>query len=225
VRTVAGTLERALQAAGLQVTGLGGSGRTDAGVHALGQVVHFDVPDARAGLPWRQALNSQLPEDMAVVEAGPVPDTFHARVSATAKTYAYTLWLEPGYILPQRRPFVWARNPLDLDALDRAAGLFVGRRDFAAFMNVGTPVKDTVREILSITRSPGLFPQETVLRFRATGFLKQMARNIVGCLVAAGRGKLGPDEVRALLAAGDRSLAPATAPARGLCLESVEYGG
>ncbi|GFK93858.1 tRNA pseudouridine synthase A [Fundidesulfovibrio magnetotacticus] len=224
-RSVQACLEEALaRLAGRPVRAHGAS-RTDAGVHALHQVAHADVPAARAHLPWRRALNALLPRDMAVLAAEEVSREFHARYDATAKTYAYTFWLEQGFLLPQRRPFVWDAGSLDLDAMDEAAQAFVGSHDFAAFQNAGTPVADTVREVFSITRHPGPTPHEAVFRVRGGGFLKQMVRNIMGCLALAGQGKANAQTVRSLLETKDRTLAPATAPARGLCLEHMEFGG
>jgi tRNA pseudouridine38-40 synthase len=201
-----------------------GSARTDAGVHALCQVAHVDVPERCAHIPWRRALNAKLPEDLAVIAAAEASPAFHARFDSIGKTYAYHLWLTRDWVYPQRRPFVWRTGPLDLDLMDRAAGLFVGRQDFAAFQNVGTPVSSSVRTVFSFTRTPGDHPEEIVWRISADGFLKQMVRNIMGCLVEAGRGKVSADAVRSLLMGRDRTLAPATAPARGLCLERVDYG-
>ncbi|NMC48546.1 MAG: tRNA pseudouridine(38-40) synthase TruA [Desulfovibrio sp.] len=223
-RTVQGVLEEALAVlAGVPVRAVG-SGRTDAGVHALGQTVHVDVPRDRAGLPWRRALNALLPDDVAVVAAETAPEGFHARFGALRKTYAYTLWTEPEFVWPQRRPFVWACGPVDPAVMEAAALEFTGTRDFAAMRNVGTAIATTVRTVFSVTRLPGATPFETVWRFTADGFLKQMVRNMMGCLVAAGKGKVSPGDVRSLITEGDRTRAPATAPARGLCLESVEYG-
>lgn len=197
--------------------------RTDSGVHALGQVAHCDVPGARAGIAWRKSLNSLLPDDACVTAVEAVRPDFHARYDAVAKIYAYTLWTEREYVLPQRRDYVWRHAGLDLAAMDAAALAFVGTHDFSAFQNVGTPLKSTVRTVSALWRAPGITPQEVVWRIRADGFLKQMVRNIVGCLVAVGRGRLDPGAVAGLLAGGDRNLAPETAPPQGLCLEQVEY--
>ena len=222
-RTVQGAVESAVARILGAPVRVHGSGRTDAGVHALGQVAHFDCPDERADLPWRRALNATLPPDVRVVDAVPVDEEFHARYSAISKTYEYTLWHEPDYCLPQRRRFVWACGPVDFAAMEAAAGELVGEHDFAAFQNVGTPVKSTVRTLASLTRHPGGTPQESVWRFEADGFLKQMVRNIMGCLVACGRAKLAPPGVLTILASGDRSAAPATAPPQGLTLVGPEY--
>lgn len=223
-RTVQGVVEDAVARLALEPVRVHGASRTDSGVHALGMVAHLDIPETRRHLPWHRALNALLPEDVAVVEAAFAPPGFHARFSAVSKVYSYTLWTRPEFLFPQRRNFVWACGPLDFAAMDQAMALFVGRHDFKGFQNTGTPILSTLRSVLSFTREPGIFPEETVLRIRADGFLKQMVRNIVGCLVAIGRGKVPPERVRSLLNEGDRTKAPATAPGRGLCLEAVFYG-
>ncbi len=209
------------------VTGLDvrvhGSGRTDAGVHALAQTAHFDVPDDKAHIPWREALNANMPVDIRIIRAQAAADDFHARFHARDKTYAYSLWHETGFVLPQRSPFVWQCGPVDLEAMDRAARLFLGEHDFAAFQNTGAEVKTTVRNVLDLSRHHGATEFETLWRVTATGFLKQMVRNMMGCLVAVGRGRLEPEAVTGLLAGRDRTKAPGSAPAKGLTLERVSY--
>lgn len=199
-----------------------GAGRTDAGVHALGQRAHFDISEDRGHIPFDRALNSVLPPDVRVLACRRVPDDFHARFQALDKTYSYTLQTGP-VALPQRRRYAWRTGPLDIEALDRAARELTGELDFAAFMNTGTEVSSTVRRVTAIERAPGPFAGEEVVRVTADGFLKQMVRNMVGCLVAAARGKVSPQTIRSIQDEGDRSLAPATAPAHGLCLERVRY--
>jgi tRNA pseudouridine38-40 synthase len=226
-RTVQGCLEEALARLCGQPVRVHGAGRTDSGVHALAQVAHADVPGHRAGFPWQKALNALLPADVAVTQAAEVAPDFHSRFDATGKEYRYTLWTRPGYVLPWRRPAVWdvgRYGPLDEAAMDVCAALFVGEHDFAAFQNAGTDVQSTVRRVWDVSRLGESCPDETVWRFYGEGFLKQMVRNLMGALVAVGRGRASPDDVAALLAKGDRTLAPGTAPARGLCLHAVEYG-
>lgn len=223
-RTVQGVVEAAAARLAGEPVRVQGSSLTDSGVHALGMVAHVDIPEGRRHLPWQRALNALLPEDVAALAAEEAPPGFHARYCAISKVYSYTLWTRPDYLLPQRRNFVWACGPLDLAAVDRAMALFVGRHDFKSFQNTGTPILNTLRSVLAFSREPGVRPEEVVLRIRADGFLKQMVRNIVGCLVAVGRGKVPPETVRSLLNEGDRTKAPATAPGRGLCLELVSYG-
>jgi tRNA pseudouridine38-40 synthase len=222
-RTVQGVIETALTKIMDAPVRLHGAGRTDAGVHALGQTAHFDCPESRAGIPWQRALNAMLPDDVRVVACRRVTDGFHARYQAQAKTYEYTLWHTREFCLPQRRRFVWNCGPLDFMAMEEAARLLTGEHDFASFQNTGTPVSSTVRTVADISRHPGPTPHESVWRFTANGFLKQMVRNLVGCLAACGRGQLAPDEAGRILRAADRALAPATAPPQGLTMVSVEY--
>lgn len=221
--TIQGCLEQALEKICSSRTGVHGSGRTDAGVHATGQTAHFDPPEKTLGLPWQKALNSILPSSIRIVRAQAAPEHFHARFSAQSKTYSYTFWTENNFVLPQRRNYVWKTGSLDLDIMQKALQHLLGRRDFACFMNTGTPVSSTVRNIIRARFSQGLYPQERVLWITADGFLKQMVRNIAGTLVCAGRGKLKPAEIEHLIFMKDRSLTPATAPAQGLCLERVNY--
>ncbi|MFP4213799.1 MAG: tRNA pseudouridine(38-40) synthase TruA [Desulfohalobiaceae bacterium] len=222
-RTVQGVLEQALQRICNTRIRVHGAGRTDAGVHALGQVAHADLPEEKAHVPWQKALNALLPDDVAVMRASWCGPDFHARFGAQAKEYTYTLWLEKSYVLPQRRPFVWSVGGLGLQAMQDAAWALQGRRDFRAFQNVGTRVRSTVRELRRIEFCQGFYAQELVVSFVADGFLKQMARNLASCLVAAGQGKLDINGLRSIMESGQRELAPATAPARGLCLRRIWY--
>jgi tRNA pseudouridine38-40 synthase len=221
--TIQGAIEDKLARICGELVRVHGSGRTDSGVHALAQVAHFDVPESRRHIPWRQALNAMLPDDISILEAREAQDDFHARFSVRSKRYAYTLWTEPRFTLPQRAPFVWPVRGLDFEAMDQAAKVLAGTHDFAAFQNAGTEIKGTVRTLEPIVRTQGQLPAEWVFRFQADGFLKQMVRNLMGLLVEVGRGGLAPADVRAILEGCDRRKAPATAPARGLTLEEVMY--
>ena len=222
-RTVQGEVEKAL----LRILGesirVHGSGRTDAGVHALCQVCHFDCTNEKVDFPWQRSLNAVMPEDVRVIDAAVAPDDFHARFNTLEKSYEYVLWHERGFCLPQRRRFVWACGPVDFTRMEAAAEVLKGERDFAAFQNVGTDIDSTVRTVTNLSRHPGLTAHESVWRFTANGFLKQMVRNLMGCLVACGRGKLDADGVRAIRDSLDRTTAPATAPPQGLTLTSVVY--
>jgi len=222
-RTVQGCLEQALARICAAPVRAHGSGRTDSGVHALGQVVHADIPEERVDVPWQRSLNAILPDDISVLHAALAAPDFHARYSALSKTYTYSLWPESRYDIPQRRNFVWSTGTLDFAAMDEAAKHLVGEHDFASFQNVGTPVKSTVRTVTLIAREPGLFPGEEVWRFEADGFLKQMVRNMVGLLVEVGRGRFAPADVRAILEGCDRKAAFPTAPPQGLTLAAVRY--
>lgn len=204
-----------------------GAGRTDSGVHADAQVAHLDIPESRIGLDWQLALNTSLPRDIRIVEAVVVPNNFHAQHSAIRKTYEYRLWLSRRYTPPKVYPFVWACGPLDVARMDEAAGYLLGRQDFASLKNAGTDLVSTVRTMIAIERTPqGILSaeqMELVWTFEADGFLKQMVRNSMGLLVAAGFGKLKPEDVPAILHSCDRRKAPITAPARGLTLKKVWY--
>ncbi|MBD5646137.1 MAG: tRNA pseudouridine(38-40) synthase TruA [Desulfovibrio sp.] len=229
--TVQGTLEAALA----RLTGgpvrVFGSGRTDAGVHAHGQVAHCDVPD-RPGLDWRHALNAVLPPTVRVLAAEAAAPDFDARRDALAKTYVYQFWREPRFVPPTLAPFVWACGPLDEAAMRATLPAFLGERDFASLRNAGSETRGSVRHIFAASLT-ALAPQEFYpphvpllrLSVTASGFLKQMVRNMAGILAACGRGKLAPDAVPDLLAACDRAAVPAaTAPPQGLALACVEYG-
>jgi len=225
-RTVPAEVEAALERIVGHPVRVQGAGRTDSGVHALGQCAHVDVPDRLARrVPWRTALNSLLPRDVRVVEAGVAPPGFHAQFGAVGKIYAYTLWRDRACVNPLRRRFVWDVPPLDDAAMDAAAAVLVGRHDFNSFRNLGTPVgpRGTVRTLFALWREDGPLPGETVWRARADGFLKQMVRNLMGCLVAVGKGKATPGDVRSILERCDRNHGLPTVPAHGLCLERVFY--
>jgi tRNA pseudouridine38-40 synthase len=222
-RTVQGVLEAVVAPMLGRPARITGAGRTDAGVHALGQVCHFDLPAEKLGLPWRRALNAQLPEDVAVLAVQQVDSSFSARFSAVDKTYAYTLWPHRDLRIPQRRGFAWACGPLDAAAMAAAADLLLGEHDFKSFQNTGTRVQSTVRTLAGIERGPGLFPGEVAWRFTADGFLKQMVRNLMGLLVWVGQGRFAPGQVRDILESRNRNIHYPTAPAHGLCLEEVRY--
>ena len=221
--TVQGSLEAALKKICIRKIRVHGAGRTDSGVHSLGQVAHCDIPESKSHVAWQKALNALLPKDIAVLSAQYTTNDFHARYSATGKIYSYTLWTEADYILPQCRDFSWSVGPLNLEAMLKARNYFLGQRDFASLQNTGTPVKSTVRTTFSLVPQAGCYPQQIVWRISGDGFLKQMVRNIMGCLVSVGKGKLNIAEIPAILEGLERSQAAATAPAQGLCLGKVLY--
>lgn len=221
-RTVQGVLEEAVARIAGQHCRVQGASRTDAGVHALGQVAHVDIPQGREQVDWQLALNGNLPKDLAITAATLVPDDFHARFSSKSKIYTYSLWCSRRYVLPTRRFFVWRVGPLDWDAMDRAAEELQGRRDFESFRNQGCAHESTVRTLFSIRRKPAN-DLEMVFTFHGDGFLKQMVRNIMGCLVEVGLGKLNAQAVATIRDGRDRTKAPVTAPAQGLTLQRIFY--
>jgi pseudouridylate synthase I len=230
-RTVQGEVERAIakivaEHNGGQRIPLIAAGRTDSGVHALGQVAHFDAPDALANIPWPIALNGRMRPDVRIVEASLAHPRFHSQYDALSKIYAYTIWTDRSHVNPLRRRFVWGmQQRLNLDAMDEAAALFLGTNDYNSFKNAGTPVgpRGTVRTVSRFWREPGQTAPEITWRIQADGFLKQMVRNIMGCLVFVGVGKVTPQDVRSIIEQRDRNHLLPTAPPWGLCMERVFY--
>jgi tRNA pseudouridine38-40 synthase len=221
-RTVQATLEAALArlSAGERVVVVG-AGRTDTGVHALGQVASFALPRDIAPADLQRALNAILPEDVRVLEAARAPEGFHARKSALSKLYRYELDTGPVQIPTRRRVAAHVPWCLDETAVRAAAELFRGRHDFASLASAGGSATTTVRTVL---RSEARFTGATlVYEVEADGFLRKMVRSLVGGLVAAGRGALGVEDLRRALLARDRRAWPPTAAARGLTLVRVAY--
>lgn len=204
-----------------------GSGRTDAGVHALGQVCHFDLP---MDVEWSRnngklkrfvlSLNSLLPADIVILAVKSVSNSFHAQKSAKKKSYDYYIFNSP-----LRNPFLeeysWqVASPLSIGKMRRGAKILIGEHDFRAFCASGSSVKTTVRKVYGITIHP---PPLIRISITGNGFLKQMVRNIVGTLVDVGKGKTTLFQFRKILKSRDRRLAGKTAPAKGLFLRRVEY--
>ncbi|HET7291710.1 MAG TPA: tRNA pseudouridine(38-40) synthase TruA [Vicinamibacteria bacterium] len=226
-RTVQGELEAALgRLSGGARVAVQGAGRTDAGVHAVGQVACFDLPRAMTPAALTRALNALLPRDVRVLEAAEAPAGFHARRSARSKFYRYVLDTGPVQ-LPTRRPFA-AHVPAALDrrAVAETAELFVGRHDFASLASAGASVKTTTRTVFRaevIWESVAPATDTLVFETEADGYLRKMVRSMVGGLVAAGRGVLSVAELKRALDARDRGAWPAPAAARGLTLVRVDY--
>jgi tRNA pseudouridine38-40 synthase len=197
------------------------SGRTDAGVHALGMVAAFRTEKSIPVRAFSDGLNSLLPSDIAVREAVEAPADFNPRRHAKGKHYRYTV-LTASRRSPLSRLFTWRVGcTLDVDAMVQAARHFIGERDFAAFRAANCSAQTTVRRIDSLDiRWDG-----TLLIFdvKGSGFLKNMVRIIVGTLVSVGRGGLSPDDIPLLIESGDRTRAGSTAPPQGLCLMEVYY--
>jgi tRNA pseudouridine38-40 synthase len=225
-RTVQGTLEDALAtlSGGARVV-VAGAGRTDAGVHALGQVASFAWPSAWDPAELMRAINAVLPDDVRALEASLCDDAFHARRSATSKLYRYTLDTGPVQ-LPVRRRFAghvpWA---LEEEAVRAAAALFRGEHDFASLASAGGSVKTTVRTVTrsDMTPDPGS-PGTWIYETEANGFLRKMVRSMMGAIVEAGRGSWTVESLQKALEARDRRAWPAPAAARGLTLVRVSYG-
>lgn len=197
------------------------SGRTDAGVHARGQVVSFVAPRPLATAAYARGLNSLLPPSISVVHVEEAPTGFDARRWARGKRYIYRV-LNARHRSPLREGRTWlVHRPLDAEAMQRAAALFLGKHDFSSFRASDCEAKTTVREMRRCDVT--VLGDELVFTLEATAFLKHMVRNIVGTLVEIGSGKRAADSISALLVARDRTQSGRTAPPQGLCLDEVFY--
>ncbi len=239
------TIQGEIQSALRRITGEGplpqGSGRTDAGVHALGQVASFALEAPIPAENLRRALNRTLPDAIRIIEAAAAPESFHARHSATAKTYEYRVYREaicPPVLARYVHPCAW---PMNFSAMQAAAKLLVGEHDFLSFAATDPdlaarseesdsdsefPARSSIRTVFSSAWEHAEAPWGAMLvyRVRGSGFLHHMVRNFVGTLLDVGRGRLKSESIPEIIGAMARSAAGPTAPARGLFLHSVEYG-
>ncbi len=221
--TVQGELEQALQQLADSMVHVHSCGRTDSGVHARGQVAHFDLPR-----PWEprrllRALNARLPDSIRVMELRRTRPDFHARYDARGKEYRYSIWNAPVACPLHRRQTVHIWKPLDVSAMRQAAALLVGRHDFASFSaNPGREIDGTVRTLWRLAvRKQG--PLITIAAL-GDGFLYKMVRSLAGHLIRVGAGAVPAEETRTLLAARQRTARVETALPHGLCLWKIHYG-
>jgi tRNA pseudouridine38-40 synthase len=206
-----------------------GSGRTDAGVHAKGQVAnfHIELPQAMSDHEFLLYINRYLPEDIAVTSLKKVEERFHARFSAMEKTYRYRIHVSPiADVFEKRYVYTYLDLPLDTDAMRQAAALLIGRHDFKSFCGNKHMKKSTVRTVSDITISEikdenGL--KEIVMDYTGDGFLQNMIRIMTGTLIEVGSGRRSPASITQILEAKDREEAGYTAPGQGLCLLEVKY--
>lgn len=227
LRTVQGQLEQAIERVTGVATRIVGSGRTDAGAHALGQVVSFRTETRLSAQVLRRALNANLPEDLVVREVEEAPEGFHARRSARERHYRYSLWNAPLPSVFVRRYRHHVPEPLDVEAMNRAASHFLGTRDFGGFTYgldrylASGRCRTTVRTIFG-AEWHGTLP---ALDFDIVGtaFLPHMIRNMVGSMLKVGLGKWTPEEFREMMECGAMQLSTSTVPALGLMLVGVEY--
>jgi tRNA pseudouridine38-40 synthase len=215
---VQGELERVLAEILREPIRITGAGRTDAGVHATGQVIDFRTASALSGEAMERGVNALLPEDIAISALEPAAETFHSRFSATGRTYEYRVRTSGARDPLQRHREYNAGMPQDVDVLRDAAARLVGRHDFAAFAAGPGGVRDVRRAIWE--------QRDEILRFEieANAFLRGMVRGIVGTLLWVGRGKISAARFEEILRSRDRAQAGPSAPANGLCLINVTYG-
>jgi tRNA pseudouridine38-40 synthase len=219
--TVQESLEQALGSVADHPVRVHCAGRTDTGVHATGQVVHFDTPSRRPLKAWILGVNSLLGRHVAVRDAIQVPAEFHARFSALSRRYRYRICNRPV------RPAIGAsflthhHLPLDADAMHEAGQLLLGECDFTSFRGAGCQSNTPMRNVISLAvHRDG---DEVIMEIEANAFLLHMVRNIAGVLMVIGEGRRDPAWAGEVLAARDRTLAATTAPANGLCLVNVAY--
>ncbi len=223
-RTVQAEIEKALKKIFKKHTTLFGSGRTDSGVHALGQVANFHVDTKLPVTTIQTALNANLPKDIAVVRIEEVGPRFHARFSVKSKTYRYTILNRPARCAIERRSCLFYPYPLNLRAMRAEAKALVGRHNFRSFQ-AANPSRDekatTVRTVhrIEIKKKDDFIH----IDIEADGFLYKMVRNIVGTLLGIGRGQLPKGSMRRILARKDRTVTPAPAKPQGLMLVEVKY--
>lgn len=222
-RTVQLELEKVLTAMhkGEQVR-VSASGRTDAGVHATGQVIHFDTNLAIPEDRWQKALNVQLPADIRVLHVEEAPPGFHARFSASGKVYRYKWSLTPVHSPFERVYTAHVTYALNIERMKEAAEYFIGTHDFTSFCSAKTEVEDRIRTIYRVDLEE--HGNQLHLVIEGNGFLYNMVRIIAGTIFEIGIGKKDPAEVLQIIAEKDRRKAGKTAPAQGLYLEQVMYG-
>lgn len=221
-QTIQGVIEDRLARILGEPVHLIGSGRTDAGTHAFGQVAHFTTHRNLDPTTIQRALNSLLPEDILILKAEEVGEAFHARKGVRSKVYEYHILNRPLRSVFYR-PYVWhIPYPLDWEEIRKATQKLVGRHDFSSFRSTGSPVTSALREVFRAEWKQG---KDGLMRFQieANGFLKQMVRAIVGTLVEVGKGKLDAEGFQRILDSRDRRRAGPTAPAHGLFLKEVKY--
>ena len=219
--SVQGRAEAALSTVAAEPVSLVCAGRTDAGVHALGQVAHFDTAAERSLRGWVLGANSHLPRDISVSWARPVPAHFHARYSAEARTYRYVILNRQARSALGAHRVTWIHRPLEARAMAQAAALLEGEHDFSAFRAAECQAKSPVRRLerLCVTRRDDWVTIEAT----ANAFLHHMVRNIAGLLIAVGKGDAPVAWASEVLAGRDRSRSAPTAPADGLYLWAVRY--
>lgn len=224
-RSIEGVVAAAVATVAGEAVNVRGSGRTDAGVHALQQVAHFDTHAERTPRQWLLGINSNLPPDVAVRWAQGVADDFDARRSAVSRRYRYTILQQAARPALLRERVWWLREPLDCGAMAAAATTWLGEHDFSAFRAAGCQAKSPTRRLIAarIGYRPRAAGALITCEFTANAFLQHMVRNFVGTLAAVGRSELSPADAAAILQGRDRTAAGVAAPPAGLVLVEIRY--
>jgi len=220
-QTVQDTLQEALSRISGEAVSVIAAGRTDTGVHALEQVVHFDTGVHRPLTAWVRGANALLPDSIAVLWAHPVPDEFHARFSAQRRSYRYVLINRATRLAVHTGRAGWHHSPLDITAMQAAAQILIGKHDFSAFRAAQCQAKSPVKHLsqLDIRREGEML----IFDLSADAFLHHMVRNIVGCLVYVGKGKHAPEWMLGILSGRERTIAAPTFAPDGLYLHHITY--
>lgn len=222
IRSIERALEKAVSFVANHPTTIVGAGRTDAGVHALNQVAHFETSAQRNYYAWKMGINSNLPEDITVKAISEVPESFHARFSAESRTYTYYIYNSETRSALKRHHYTWIHYSLDKEAMEESAQYLIGEHDFSAFRSSECQSQSTHRFIKKITIE---IPEPSIYKITITAnaFLHFMVRNIVGNLLKIGRGLAPPHYMEEVLLSKDRTKGAATAPPQGLYLVNVNY--
>ena len=199
-----------------------GSGRTDTGVHALGQTSHFEIEGDSLNIPLKKAMNHLLPKDISVLDCWKAPENFHARFSAKRKSYLYLIWTGDSPPVLFNDLVWWRKGDLPLEKLQKMSESIIGTKDFKSFQSSGSKVQDTVRSIYQSQWSR-LSPSLYGYKITGSGFLKQMVRNLVGTYIDLLKDKQPQRKLKSILSRLDRQSALGTAPGQGLYLKKVFY--
>ncbi len=221
VPSVQEAVERAISTVANHEIGVACAGRTDTGVHALGQVIHFDTNASRDVRSWLLGVNANLPPAIVLKSIKPVPEEFHARFSAISRSYRYVIVNESVRSALLAKRAVWERVPLNEQDMQEGAKYLIGQHDYTSYRALACQAKSPIREIyhLNVSRQGSLI----ILDVKANGFLHHMVRNLAGVLMSIGKREYSPQWAQEVLLKKDRSFGGVTAPAHGLYLLSVEY--
>lgn len=225
--TIQGKFEAILgKMTGKEMVQVDGSGRTDAGVHAYGQVANFKIDTDKTPQEVMDYINQYLPEDIAVISIEEVHERFHSRLNAKGKTYCYRIWNSPVHNVFDRRYVYELPEKLNVEEMQKAATLLIGKHDFKAFTSNKKSKKSTVRTVYEInidySKIDGDYKDITIT-YKGDGFLYHMVRILTGTLIEVGLGQRKPEEIEKLFDNATRDMSGALAPAKGLCLVEVEY--